>query len=73
MIEGNMGSWTSEITNNPDDDFNLYIELLNDEDYIGRIFRDKDKMLKLQLYCEESINIPCEWLSEIINRAKNDI
>lgn len=69
-----MNNWNSEITNNPDDDYNLYIELLNGEDYVGKIFRDTDKKLKLQVYSDESTSsIPCDWLMKIIESAEKDI
>lgn len=68
-----MEEWDSEITNNPNDDFNLYIEIIERDNYVGRIYRDRDNMLKLQLYSDKSINIPCEWLSALIESARKDI
>lgn len=67
-----MDNWNAEITNNPDDDYPLYIEIIKNENHIGRIIRDENQELRLHFYNEES-NITCEWLLKIIESAKKDI
>lgn len=65
--------WTSEITNDPDRDYSLVIELLAGEQYIGRLYFEQKK-LQLKLYpCNEPLIIPAVWLKEIIDKAQLEL
>jgi hypothetical protein len=68
-----MSEWTSEITNNPDDDYNLMIEILNDDEYVGRIYKENSKLV-LQIYeTEKKISIPYNWLLKIMISAEKEL
>jgi hypothetical protein len=71
--------WNADITNDPDDDFNLYIELLEGEDqeseeYRGRITRNANDDLILTIYpSDSSVEIPLDWLLSIVAGAEKDL
>ena len=66
--------WTAEITNDPERNYELYIELLEDSEYRGRIFRGDSKELILEIYGGEgSFQVPLSWLREIIDGAQHDL
>jgi hypothetical protein len=66
--------WTAEITNDPERDMELYIELLQDGEYRGRIYRDDDRSLKLKLYpTKGSVALPLKWLVELASSAELDL
>jgi hypothetical protein len=69
-----MAEWTAEITNDPDHDYDLYIELLEGDEYRGRIFRTTSGELALGLYEGHSaIEIPLDWLLKVAEGAKRDL
>jgi len=66
--------WSAEITNDPTNDYDLYIELLENEVYKGRLTLNSTGQLVLTLYSSEThACIPVDWLEEIIGRAKKDL
>jgi hypothetical protein len=68
-----MDSWTSEITNDPDNDYKLYIELLKNDHSIANLKMINGELVLKIFFNEESIEIPAEWISEIISNAKKDL
>lgn len=54
--------WHSEITNDPERDYDLYLELLENDVNVGRVQRDTDGILKLTIYKGGSVSIPVDWL-----------
>lgn len=68
-----LGTWIAEVINNPDDDFNLIIEISNDEKYYGRIIRVQDQ-IQLIWYpnIDESV-VPVEWLLSLLVKAKAEL
>jgi hypothetical protein len=64
--------WSAEITNDPTQDYRLYIELLESGEFRAKIFR-KDGNLMLVVYGCEDIEIPLAWLKGLIERAEKDI
>ena len=67
-----MSKWAADITNDPDRDFQLYVELMHDEKYKGRLYMDETGTLQLRIY-EEPAPIPVEWLLGIIDRFRADV
>lgn len=70
--------WVSDICNNPDDDFNLYFELLEvveeREESRGRISRNMNEDLILTIYpSDSSVEIPLAWLLRIVAGAEKDL
>jgi hypothetical protein len=66
-----MGKWTAEITNDPRRDYRLYVELLEDDKFRGRLERTDDGQLKVTFY-EAVADLPWEWLAGIAQRWKDD-
>jgi hypothetical protein len=61
--------WTADFVNDPNDDYNLIIEVLCDEEEIAIIRRKKDD-LEMQWYANaEEIVIPVEWLAGLLIEA----
>ena len=67
-----MGNWSADITNDPDNDYNLYVELMEDEEYRASLFRDKSGKLQLKIYKGSGSVIPVDWLLGIIQRFTED-
>jgi len=72
-LGGVIMKWTSEITNDPERDYSLIIELLADEQYVGRLFYEQET-LKLKIYqCKEPLFVPVEWLKTVIDKAQAEL
>ena len=66
--------WSAEITNDPTNDYDLYVELLENEIYKGRLALNDAGQLVLTLYPSEThTRMPIDWLEEIIKRARKDL
>lgn len=66
--------WQAEITNNPDNDYDLHIELLEGEVPRARIFCDSAGGLMLKIYrCQQETDIPVSWLLSIVEGARRDL
>lgn len=66
--------WNAEITNNPNHDYRLYIELLEGDAYRGRIELDESGQPILRIYpTEVNICIPGNWLVEMLRSAQEDL
>ena len=53
-----MSQWAAEITNNPDKDYELYVELLEDDEHRARIELSSPEQLILRVYNTEKM-YPC--------------
>ena len=66
-----MRQWAAEITNNPDKDYELYVELLEDDEYRARIEISSPEQLVLRVYnTEQDVSLPVDWLMQVIAMAK---
>lgn len=65
-----MSRWTAEITNDPERDYSLIIEILEEEQARARIERS-GQALVLRVYVDD-VQIPIDWLKEIIEQAQKD-
>ncbi|MBU1218228.1 hypothetical protein KKF34_14340 [Myxococcota bacterium] len=70
--KGDLLEWSAEITTDPDLDFQLYIEILYGEEYIGKIIKKEDGSLCLVIY-EIPTSIPVDWLLLLFKKAKNEL
>ena len=61
-------TWTSEITNDPNHDYDLYVELLEDDVHKGRVQRQEDGKIALVL-TGEGVSIPGDWIRSILERT----
>jgi hypothetical protein len=69
-----MSQWAAEITNNPDKDYELYIELLEDDEYRARIEISSQEQLVLRVYnTEHDVSLPIDWLVQVIVMAKKEL
>ena len=69
-----MSQWVAEITNNPDKDYELYVELLEDDEYRARIEIASPEQLVLRVYnTEQDVSLPVDWLVQVIAMAKKEI
>jgi hypothetical protein len=69
-----MGQWVAEITNNPDKDYELYVELLEDDEYRARIEISSQEQLVLRVYnTEQDVSLPVDWLVQVIVMAKKEL
>jgi hypothetical protein len=68
-----MGTWTADITNDPDRDFNLIVELQEDGQYRARLFQDDKGGLQLRIYNGKNTIIPVDWLLGIIRHFQEDL
>jgi hypothetical protein len=69
-----MSQWTAEITNNPDKDYELYVELLEDDEYKARIELSTQEQLVLRVYnTEHDVSLPIDWLVQVVVMAKKEL
>jgi hypothetical protein len=69
-----MSQWAAEITNNPDKDYELYVELLEDDEYRARIEKSSQEQLVLRVYnTEQDVSLPVDWLVQVIAMAKKEL
>ena len=69
-----MSQWAAEITNNPDKDYELYVELLEDDEYRARIEISSPEQLVLRVYStEQDVSLPIDWLMQVIATAKQEL
>ena len=69
-----MSQWAAEITNNPDKDYELYVELLEDNEYKARIEIASQEQLVLRVYStEQDVSLPVDWLVQVIVMAKKEL
>ena len=69
-----MSQWAAEITNNPDKDYELYVELLEDDEYRARIEISSQEQLVLRVYnTEHDVSLPVDWLLQVIVMAKKEL
>jgi hypothetical protein len=65
-----MEEWTAYYVNNPNDDYNLVVEILHGESEFAWIFKEEGS-LKLKFYAHgEDVTIPGDWLIGLLNDAK---
>ncbi|MBP7687836.1 MAG: hypothetical protein KA765_08015 [Thermoflexales bacterium] len=66
--------WTAEITNDPTHQHRLYIELLEDDLYRGRVELDKSGQSVLTIYPgATSVSVPGTWLINLLRGAEQDL
>jgi hypothetical protein len=69
-----MSQWVAEITNNPEKNYELYVELLEDDEYRARIEMADAASLVLRVYnTDTDVVLPVDWLVHILDLAKKEI
>jgi len=65
-----MSHWTADFTNDPFNDYEIVVEILYNDKDVAVIKQGVDG-LEMKWYATESdIVIPVEWLSNLLNQAK---
>lgn len=73
-MNAKMPSWTAEITNNPEKDYSLCIELLQNDVAKARIERNPSGQLVVKIYpTDELVDIPAEWLASVLGGAEKTL
>ena len=68
-----MTNWLAEITNNPDDDYNLIIEISNNDESIARIYKTNNQLMFQMYETGKKIDVPMDWLCSVFEKAKNNL
>ena len=69
-----MAEWTAVMANDPDREFALVVEILEDENWRGRIERLSSGDLVVAVYPDaDALRIPAKWLSDLIASADREL
>ena len=66
-----MSTWTADATD-PNCEHRLHLELLENEEFRGRVIRADDGQVRISFY-EAVSDVPWDWLAVTIERFKRDI
>jgi len=62
-------TWTADVTNDPNRNFELYIEIMEGSHHRGRVQHNVNGEMEVVVYRGASdCHIPWQWLSEIVTR-----
>ena len=63
--------WSAEVTNDPDRDYELMIELLEDGTPRGRVYKDPAGQIILMIYkSADHVELNLNWLIDVFNQVK---
>ena len=66
--------WRADITNNPNDDFNLCVEIFFDDEHVGTIKRNEQNIVEMTLHSSQrEFRVPAQWLTEVLAKAMQDL
>jgi hypothetical protein len=69
-----MPEWTADVTNDPDKDYRLCVDIYEDDVHKARIEKNSAGALVLRVYENaKDLTIPLHWLAGIIARAQNEL
>lgn len=68
-----MFDWKADVGNDPDREFELVVELMEGNEYRGRLKRDDKGKIVLEVYGGDRIQIPVKWLQGVIDRAEKEV
>ncbi|MEM7052741.1 MAG: hypothetical protein AAF604_23960 [Acidobacteriota bacterium] len=67
-------SWTADVVNDPQRDFDLQIEIYRGDDHWATISRQDSGELLLRVFARETTTeVPTAWLVDLLNRAEADL
>ena len=68
-----MSKWTADFTNDPFNDYEIVIEILYNDEEVA-VIKQGDDGLEMKWYAaEDDIVVPVEWLSNLLNQAKEKL
>ena len=62
------GKWEADLTNDPDRDYDLYVELMEGDEYRARIERNDNGEVVVRLYGAAAV--PWDWLAGVVEWFK---
>lgn len=65
-----MKGWTADIVNNPNDDYNLMIEILYNEVDVAVIYKCDDELILKYYASKDDLVIPVDYLIKLLEDAK---
>ncbi len=65
-----MKGWTADIVNNPNDDYNLVIEVLYNEVDVAVIYKSEDELLLKYYANKEDLIVPVDYMIMLLKEAK---
>jgi len=68
-----MSRWTADWTNDPDDDYNLTLEILCDDEHVAVIKRSHESLVLKWYSGPKGLIMPVDWLSGLLLSAKEGI
>jgi len=68
-----MSQWTANFTNDPNNDYELMIEILYNDKEIGVIKRDNLEVKFILFAHNKDFIIPFDWLLKLMNQANKNI
>ena len=68
-----MNQWTADWTNDPDDDYNLTLEILCNDRDVAVIKRSPNGLILKWYTSPEGLVIPVDWLSGLLLSAQEGI
>lgn len=66
-------SWSADIINDPDRDFDLYVELMLDDEYVARLQRNAEGVLELKFYGGRPVTMSIDWVLGLAKRFEADV
>lgn len=67
-------SWSADIGNDPERDYDLCIELYEDDHHRATLYRGESRRLVLKVFPgQEAFEVPGAWLRDIIDGAEKDL
>ena len=68
-----MAQWTADVANDPNQDGDLVLELMEDGEYRARLLKSPDGKIIVEVYDTGQFSMPFAWLEEIVESAKKDV
>jgi hypothetical protein len=65
-----MNQWSADFANDPNDDYNLIIEILYDGEYVAVIKQSQQGLTMTWYPNKKPMTIPVDWLSKLFLEAK---
>lgn len=65
-----MKGWTADIVNNPNDDYNLVVEILYNEVDVAVIYKSEDELLLKYYANKDDLVVPVDYMIKLLEDAK---
>lgn len=65
-----MTNWTADFTNDPERDFDLYVELMEDDEFKAKLYYNDMNKICLYFYGGVETTVPFEWLTGVVDALR---